>query len=126
MPAPTDEWGCNVQPPSEETGMSIDSIGPSAAVLEENSVRCAAAALEPSQRVDLAVKVLANSRTVSATAQEHAVSRKFVSQQVSKAKQALEGAFSPRWGLRRRRPLHDSRHEEVVAPVRCRPRPDLP
>src|SRR5271168_1451788 len=103
--------------------MSIHSIGPSAAVLEGKSAEYAATALGPSQRSGLAVKVLANSRSVSATAQELGVSRKFVYEQVGKAKEALKGAFFPRWGAGRRGPLHDPRHEEVAAPAHCRPRP---
>jgi hypothetical protein len=58
-------------------------------------VSCPAKQLLPQQRQDLAIQVLAGAETVSELAREHEVSRKFVSQQVDTAEQALSQAFTP-------------------------------
>ena len=49
----------------------------------------------PQQRQDLAIQVLAGTETVSELAREHAVSRKFLYQQVHTAEEALNQAFAP-------------------------------
>jgi len=54
----------------------------------------AAARLPESDRKDLAIQALARSETVSDLAARHEVSRKFVYQQTSKARAALDDAFS--------------------------------
>jgi hypothetical protein len=51
--------------------------------------------LLPQERQDLAIQVLAGAGTVSELAREHEVSRKFLSQQVHTAEQALSRAFAP-------------------------------
>jgi hypothetical protein len=58
-------------------------------------VSCPAKQLRPQQRQDLAIQVLAGAETVSELARQHEVSRKFVSQQVDTAEQALSQAFTP-------------------------------
>ena len=60
----------------------------------ENTVFCAAKAMEPRQRQGLALQALEGSETVSRLAQQHEVSRKFVYQQAAKAEEALDEAFS--------------------------------
>jgi hypothetical protein len=50
--------------------------------------------LLPQERQDLAIQVLAGAATVSELAREHEVSRKFLSQQVHTAEQALSHAFA--------------------------------
>jgi hypothetical protein len=55
---------------------------------------CAAKTLGPSQRLTLGVQALAGHHTVTALADELDVSRKFVYQQASTAKAALEEAFA--------------------------------
>ena len=55
----------------------------------------AAARLPGRDRKDLAVRALAGSETVSDLAARHGVSRKFVYQQMHKARAALDDAFSP-------------------------------
>ena len=72
-----------------------------AEVLERRSHPCPAKALGPEARLDLAVAVLARSRSVTALAAECDVSRKFVYQQAGTARAALDGAFSPRCPDRR-------------------------
>lgn len=54
---------------------------------------CAAKAMEPRQRQDLAIQALAGTGTIRGLAAQHAVSRKFVSQQVDTAEEALQEAF---------------------------------
>ena len=54
-----------------------------------------AARLTESDRKGLAIQALARSETVSDLAARHGISRKFVYQQVHKARAALDGAFSP-------------------------------
>jgi len=56
---------------------------------------CAAKAMEPRQRQDLALQALARTETVCGLAAQHAVSRKFIYQQVDTAKEALQEAFVP-------------------------------
>jgi len=56
---------------------------------------CPAKRLVPQQRQDLAIQVLAGTETVSALARQHEVSRKFLSQQVHTAEEALNQAFAP-------------------------------
>jgi hypothetical protein len=51
--------------------------------------------LLPQERQDLAIRVLAGAGTVSESARQHEVSRKFLSQQVHTAEQALSQAFAP-------------------------------
>jgi hypothetical protein len=55
---------------------------------------CAAKAMRPRQRQDLAVQALARKETICGLAAQHAVSRKFVYQQVDTAKEALQEAFA--------------------------------
>jgi len=54
---------------------------------------CAAKAMEPQQRQNLAVQVLAGTETISGLAAQHMVSRKFIYQQRDTAKEALQEAF---------------------------------
>jgi hypothetical protein len=56
---------------------------------------CAAKAMEPGQRQDLALQALAGVETIRGLAAQHAVSRKFIYQQVDTAKEALQEAFVP-------------------------------
>jgi hypothetical protein len=56
---------------------------------------CAAKAMEPRQRQDLALQALAGTETICGLAAQHAVSRKFIYQQMDTAKEALEEAFVP-------------------------------
>jgi hypothetical protein len=56
--------------------------------------RCAAKAMPAQQRQGLAVQALAGCQAITDLAQQHQVSRKFVHQQVSKAQDALEEAFT--------------------------------
>ena len=60
--------------------------------------RCPARMLGADQRQELAVAALAGTETITALAQEHQVSRKFVSQQAANAAQALHEAFAPNPG----------------------------
>ena len=54
---------------------------------------CAAKAMEPQQRQDLALQALTGTGTIRGLAAQHAVSRKFVCRQVDTAQEALHGAF---------------------------------
>lgn len=56
---------------------------------------CPAKRLRPQQRQDLAIQALAGTETVSALAQQHEVSRKFLYQQIHTAEAALDQAFAP-------------------------------
>ena len=56
---------------------------------------CAAKAMQPRQRQDLALQALARTETIRGLAAQHAVSRKFIYQQVDTAKEALQEAFVP-------------------------------
>lgn len=56
---------------------------------------CAAKAMKPQQRQDLALQALARTETIRTLAAQHAVSRKFIYQQVDTAKDALQEAFLP-------------------------------
>lgn len=56
---------------------------------------CPAKALTAEQRQDLAVQALAGSQSISSLADDFEVSRKFVRQQTSTARQALDQAFAP-------------------------------
>ena len=58
-------------------------------------VSCPAKRLLPQQRQGLAIQVLAGTETVSQLARQHAVSRKFLDQQVHTAEKALSEAFAP-------------------------------
>ena len=60
--------------------------------------RCPARMLGADQRQELAVAALAGTETITALAQEHQVSRKFVYQQAANAAQALHEAFAPNPG----------------------------
>ena len=53
----------------------------------------AAAKLPDSERIDLAIRALARSATITDLASEHGVSRKFVHAQTQKASVALDDAF---------------------------------
>jgi hypothetical protein len=55
---------------------------------------CAAKAMQPQQRQDLAVQALAGTETILVLAAQHAVSRKFVYQQIGMAEDALQEAFA--------------------------------
>jgi hypothetical protein len=55
---------------------------------------CPATRLRPQQRQDLAIQALAGTETVSALAQQHQVSRKFLYQQIHIAEAALNQAFA--------------------------------
>ena len=55
----------------------------------------AARSLDPAQRRDLAVQVVAGNESVSQTARDHNVSRKFVAAQTGKVQSALDRAFTP-------------------------------
>lgn len=55
----------------------------------------AAKAMAPQQRQELALQALAGTQTVTALAEEHEVSRKFVYRQADTAQQALDLAFTP-------------------------------
>jgi hypothetical protein len=65
------------------------------AVQQENAPApaCAAKALLPQQRQELAVQALAGAYTISQLAEDFDVSRKFIYQQTAKAEQALDRAF---------------------------------
>ena len=54
---------------------------------------CAAKAMEPRQRQDLALQALAGRETICGLAAQHVVSRKFIYQQLDTAKEALQEAF---------------------------------
>ena len=56
---------------------------------------CAAKAMGPEQRRDMATRVLGGKESASQAARENQVSRKFVGQQTAKAKQALDETFAP-------------------------------
>jgi hypothetical protein len=56
---------------------------------------CAARAMTPRQRIELAIESLGGRRCVCRLADAHDVSRKFVYQQQAKAQGALESAFAP-------------------------------
>ena len=60
-----------------------------------NSSSCVATTLSPSQRQELALQVLTKTEPVTHIAKEHQVSRKFLYQQIHKANDALEEAFTP-------------------------------
>jgi hypothetical protein len=69
---------------------------PTASPLHQQIVRsCPAKALPAPQRQTLALAALASTQTVTQVARDHEVSRKFVYQQVHKAQNALDKAFSP-------------------------------
>jgi hypothetical protein len=72
---------------------AADPIGWPATVTAE--VSCPAKQLGPQQRQDLAIQILAGAGSVSELARQHAVSRKFLYQQVHTAEQVLDGAFAP-------------------------------
>jgi hypothetical protein len=61
----------------------------------EVNFSCAAKAMEPQERQDLALQALAGTGTIRGLAAQHAVSRKFIYQQVDTAKEALQEAFVP-------------------------------
>jgi len=56
---------------------------------------CAAKAMQPRQRQDLAIQALARTETICGLAAQHAVSRKFIYRQADTAKEALQEAFVP-------------------------------
>lgn len=68
---------------------------PSFWALQQAIPRCAAKALQPSQRCQIGLLALAGSQTITGLADQFAVSRKFVSRQVSIADRALDDAFDP-------------------------------
>ena len=59
----------------------------------EITLSCAAKAMEPPQRQELALQALVGTATISGLAQQHEVSRKFIYQQAAKAEEALQEAF---------------------------------
>ena len=59
------------------------------------NVPAAAKLLSSEQRRDLAIPVLTGQESASQTARDHGVSRKFVAQQTTKARNALDEAFAP-------------------------------
>jgi hypothetical protein len=61
----------------------------------QRAVSSPAKQMTPHQRQALSIEVIAGVETISELAREHQVSRKFVSQQVQTAQQALEQAFAP-------------------------------
>ena len=74
--------------------MCLQVTIPAAATQQQLSGSCPAQRLDPQQRQALAIAGLAGT-PISQLAAEHAVSRKFVYQQVGKAEQALDDAFAP-------------------------------
>ena len=60
-----------------------------------NDVFCAAKAMQPRQRQDLAIQAWRETETIRGLAAQHAVSRKFIYRQVDTAKEALQEAFVP-------------------------------
>jgi hypothetical protein len=72
---------------------AIDCLSPP--ISTTTAAACPAQRLGPRSRQDLAIDVLAGTQTVSQLAQQHEVSRKFVSQQVHLAEAALSQAFDP-------------------------------
>lgn len=66
-----------------------------ARVLDPAAPLDSAKAMTPPERRQLALEALADTATVTRLARRHAVSRKFVYRQASKAEEALEAAFSP-------------------------------
>lgn len=59
-----------------------------------DTIFCAAKAMGPEQRQDLALQALAGTETISRLADQHDVSRKFIYQQVGCAEVALQDAFA--------------------------------
>lgn len=69
-------------------------------MVQSTNARCelptvSAKLLGPEQRRDLAIPVLAGQESASQTARDYGVSRKFVAQQTTKARDALDEAFAP-------------------------------
>jgi hypothetical protein len=79
----------------EETDMCVQPTTITAAAQQQSVKVSAAKLLRPQERQALAVDALAGMQSISELAADHNVSRKFVSQQVDKAEQALEQAFTP-------------------------------
>jgi hypothetical protein len=77
----------------EETDMCHPITHPSTRHLEA-APSCAAKALGPAQRQEIAVAALAGSQSITRLADEYDVSRKFVYGQVTVAQDALEAAFA--------------------------------
>jgi len=63
-----------------------------------SDVFCAAKAMQPRQREGLALQALTGTESIRGLAAQHAVSRKFIYQQVDTAKAALQEAFAPKSG----------------------------
>ena len=61
-----------------------------------NSSSCIASGLQPLDRQDLAIKVLAKKEKISHLANQEQVSRKFLYQQRDLAQKALNNAFDPK------------------------------
>ncbi len=72
----------------------LASAAPSAAPTPATPA-CPAKGLTPPQRQALALQALTGTHPITALAQDHQVSRKFVYQQGHRAEQALEAAFAP-------------------------------
>lgn len=72
---------CHYSAPAISTHRAIDCF-------------CAAKAMQPQQRQDFAVQALAGTETIRGLAAQHAVSRKFIYQQVGTAQEALQEAFA--------------------------------
>ena len=65
------------------------------AVLQAIPNGCRAKEMSAEERCDLAVQALARNQTITALADEHDVSRKFVARQAATAQVALEAWFNP-------------------------------
>jgi hypothetical protein len=77
----------------EETDM-CHSIGSTVASHHQSENPCPAKCLLPEQRQQLAVQALAGTQSITQLAEDLDVSRKFVYQQVNKAEEALDAAFT--------------------------------
>src|ERR1035441_9731884 len=78
---------------TEETDMVTHYSAPAFCTHQGIDCSCTAKAMEPQRRQDLALQVLAGTGTIRGLAAQHAVSRKFVYQQVDTAQEALQEAF---------------------------------
>ena len=75
--------------------MCVNPTGSVATRQQQIGGVCPAHALDPRQRQELAIQALAETTTITELARNHQVSRKFVYQQTSTARQALDEAFAP-------------------------------
>jgi hypothetical protein len=79
----------------EETDMCVHPTRSHASPQQQVGGVCAAHALDPCQRQQLAIQALAETTTITELARDHQVSRKFVYQQTATARHALADAFAP-------------------------------